>query len=148
MKRRDFIKSSCQACLSAGAMAAVLSSCRSTKFINGQLNQDGLLIDVDEFKTTREGKTSYRAYIIVRNEELKFPICVYRFSEEDYSALWMQCAHQGAEVQVSGSYLQCPAHGSEYDSRGRVTNGPATRDLRSFPVALINQQLFIDLRKK
>lgn len=146
MKRRDFIKSSCQACFAAGALAAGLSACGSTRYTSGQLNNDGLLVDLDEFRTGNG--TGYRPYIVVRNEDLKFPICVYRFGDTEYTALWMQCAHQGAEVQVAGSYLQCPAHGSEYDNRGRVTNGPATRDLRSFPVSVVNHQLFIDLRKK
>lgn len=148
MNRKEFIISSCSACLSATALAGLLSSCKSTQYVSGKLNQDGLIVNTDGFKINQNGKTSYRSYIVVRNEELKYPICVYRFSDADYSALWMQCAHQGAEVQVSGSYLQCPAHGSEYDSRGRVTNGPATRDLKTFPVTVINNQLFIDLRKK
>lgn len=148
MKRRDFISSSCRACLSATVLAGVLSSCRSTKYIAGTLNNDGLLVNIDDFKITQNGKTSYLPYLVVRNEDLKFPICVYRFSDTDYSALWMQCAHQGAEVQVSGTALQCPAHGSEYDNRGKVTSGPATRDLKTFPVSITNYQLFIDLRKK
>jgi len=93
------------------------------------------------------GSDKHRLYIVVRNEELVFPICVYRFSDQDYSAIWMQCAHQGAELNVAGDYLQCPAHGSEYDNRGKVTNGPADRNLRTFPVTINNNQLFIDLRK-
>jgi Rieske Fe-S protein len=148
MKRRAFIKNSCAACLSATAIGGLLSSCKSTQYVSGQLNKDGMIVDPDDFKITRDGKTSYKPYVVVRNEELKFPICIYRFSDADYSALWMQCAHQGAEVQVAGSYLQCPAHGSEYDNRGHVTNGPADRDLRTFPVTVTTNQLFIDLRKK
>lgn len=148
MKRRDFLVSSCTACLSATALAGLLSSCKTTQSVAGKLNQDGLIVDADDFKINQNGNVSYHSYIVVRNDELKFPICIYRFSDNDYAALWMQCAHQGAEVQVSGSYLHCPAHGSEYDNRGRVTNGPATRDLKTFPVTLTNNQLFIDLRKK
>ncbi|MBS1666494.1 ubiquinol-cytochrome c reductase iron-sulfur subunit [Chitinophaga defluvii] len=146
MQRREFIKSSCNACL-AGAFASLLPSCGAIHYISGNLNRDGILVDIDDFKERKRGKSSWRSYIIIRNEELKFPICIYRFSENDYSALWMQCAHQGAEVQVAGSYLQCPAHGSEYNNRGQVTNGPATTNLRSFPVSVINNQIFIDLRK-
>lgn len=148
MKRREFIVSSCAACLSTTALAGILSSCTATRYVAGKLNKDGLMVDADDFIVKGNGKISYRSYIVVRNEELKFPICVYRFSDSDYSALWMQCAHQGAEVQVAGNYLQCPAHGSEYDNRGHVTNGPAERDLRTFPVIVNNNQLFIDLRKK
>ena len=147
MERREFIINSCTACLSLSAVAGLISSCKSTQYVSGKLNTDGVVVDAEDFKIKQKGKNSYRSYIVVRNEELKFPICVYRFSDTDYSALWMQCAHQGAEVQVAGNYLQCPAHGSEYDNRGRVTNGPAIRDLRTFPITVANNQLFIDLRK-
>jgi len=147
MKRREFIINSCTACLSVTALAGLISSCKSTQYVSGKLNTDGLIVDPEDFKIKEKGNIAYRSYIVVRNEELKFPVCIYRFSDKDYSALWMQCAHQGAEVQVLGNFLQCPAHGSEYDNRGHVTNGPAVRDLRTFPVTLANKQLFIDLRK-
>lgn len=147
MKRREFIVSSCTACLSMTGLAA-LSSCKTTHLVNGQLNKDGVLIDINDFKVKKNAQTNFRPYVVIRNEELKFPICVYRFSDTDYTAIWMQCAHQGAELQVSGTHLHCPAHGSEYDNKGRVTNGPAERDLRTFPVTLNNDQLFIDLRKQ
>jgi Rieske Fe-S protein len=148
MKRREFLSNSCSVCLGMVGLTAVLPACSATRYIPGKFNNDGLLIEVEDFKTKKNGKTVYRPYLVVRNEELKFPICVYRFGEEDYSALWMECAHQGAEVQVAGTHLQCPAHGSEYDNRGRVTNGPAETGLRTFPVTVSNNQLFIDLRKK
>lgn len=145
MNRKDFILSSCTACLGVASVATLLSSCATTKFSNGKLLKDGIVIDMQEFVIT--GSDKYRLYIVVRNEELVFPICVYRFSDQDYSAIWMQCAHQGAELNVAGDYLQCPAHGSEYDNRGKVTNGPADKNLRTFPVTINNNELFIDLRK-
>lgn len=148
MKRREFIINSCNACLSVSALAVFISSCTIAQSITGKLNDDGLLLDASEFQVNKQGKTTYLPYVVVRHESLKFPICVYRFSDTEYSALWMQCAHQGAEVQVMGTHLQCPAHGSEYNNRGMVTNGPATSDLRTFPVTINNNQLFIDLRKK
>jgi Rieske Fe-S protein len=148
MDRRDFIVNSCAACISATALAGLLSSCKTTQYISGRLNNDGVLLDADDFKITRKGKTSYRSFIIVRNDTLQYPVCVYRFSELEYSAVWMQCAHQGAELQAAGDYLHCPAHGSEFSNRGKVTNGPADKDLRSFPVVVTRNELFIDLRKK
>jgi Rieske Fe-S protein len=145
MNRKEFIVKTCGACLGAAAISGLLSSCAATQFTTGRLTKDGLLVDTKEFETKEKGK--YRLYIVVRNDELLYPVCVYRFSENDYAALWMQCAHQGAELNVAGEYLQCPAHGSEYNNRGKVTNGPADRDLRTFPVTVMNHQLFIDLRK-
>jgi Rieske Fe-S protein len=145
MDRKDFLLKTCSVCIGASALSMFLNSCAATQFTNGKLTKDGILLDTREFAL--KGKDKYRLYIVVRNDALLFPICVYRFSDADYSAVWMQCAHQGAELNVAGDYLQCPAHGSEYDNRGRVTNGPADRDLRTFPVTINNNQLFIDLRK-
>ncbi len=146
MDRRKFLKNSCVACVSATAMAGVLSSCQSTLYISGKLGKDGLSIDPAEFIINQNGKKTYRSFIIVRNDALQFPICIYRFSEKEYSALWMRCTHQGTELQVSGDQLQCTAHGSEFDNKGTVKTGPADRNLRNFPVTVNNDHLFIDLR--
>ena len=148
MNRKEFIINSCAACLSASALAGLVSSCKSTQYISGRLNNDGVLLSVDEFKITNKGKTAYRSFIIVRNDALQYPVCVFRFGDNDYSALWMSCTHQGAELQASGDYLQCTAHGSEFNNKGKVTNGPADKDLRTFPVTVNKNELFIDLRKK
>ena len=144
MNRRKFIKNSCVACLSA--TAGVLYSCTSTRYISGTLGKDGLTIDANEFIAKKNSKTTYRSFIIVRNETLQYPICVYRFNDKEYSALWMRCTHQGTELQVSGDYLQCTAHGSEFNNKGIVKTGPADMNLRSFPVTVNNNQIFIDLR--
>ena len=146
MERRKFLKNSCTACLSATVLAGVLSSCSPTRYINGTLGKDGLTVDTNGFIIKQNIKTSHRLFIIVRNDALQYPICVYRFSEKEYSALWMRCTHQGTELQAAGDYLQCTAHGSEFDNKGTVKNGPADRNLRNFPVTVSNNQLFIDLR--
>jgi len=146
MDRREFIKNSCTACLSATVIGTVVSSCTATRYISGTLGNDGLFVDPNEFVTKQNGKAIYRSFIIVRNDALQYPVCVYRFSDNEYSALWMRCTHQGTELQASGDRLQCTAHGSEFDNKGSVKTGPADRSLRSFPVTVSNNQLFIDMR--
>jgi Rieske Fe-S protein len=145
MNRRDFIFNSCAACIGATITSGIMSSCTS-RLVPGKIVENGVTINKDEFKKSGDGK--YHSYVVIRNDNLLFPICVYRFSDNDYSALWMQCAHQGAELNVAGDRLQCPAHGSEYNNKGEVTNGPAETNLRSFPVIIENGEIFIDLRKK
>jgi Rieske Fe-S protein len=147
MNRRNFIKSGCTACLSFTALSFLATGCAATKYITGNLGKDGLTLTKDDFKIKQKGGTAYTTFIIVRNDSLQFPICVYRFSDNEYSALWMKCAHQGAELNASGDVLQCPAHGSEFNNRGQVTNGPANANLRTFPVIVNGNELFIDLRK-
>ena len=148
MNRRKFIKEGCTACLSFTVLSSLVSSCTATKYATGNLVKDGVTVSKDEFKVKQKGGTAYSSFIIVRNDSLQFPICVYRFSDTEYSALWMKCAHQGAELSASGDMLQCPAHGSEFNNRGQVTNGPANTNLRTFPVTVNGNEIFIDLRKQ
>jgi Rieske Fe-S protein len=146
MDRRKFLINSCAACISASAITNMFSSCTSIRYIKGALVKDGLTIEINEFISKKKNKNEYLPFIIVRNEALQYPVCVYRFSENEYTALWMQCTHQGTELQASGDRLQCPAHGSEFDNKGAIKTGPADKALRSFPVTISNNQLFIDLR--
>ena len=146
MDRRDFIKKTCAACLSVTVLST-LGGCIGTQYVSGKMHKDGIIIDSADFAIKQKGGTPYSSFIIVRNDALKFPICVYRFNDKEYSALWMKCTHQGAELQASGDVLQCPAHGSEFTNKGQVRNGPANESLRSFPVTVTNNELFIDLRK-
>ena len=110
--------------------------------------KDGIMVSLEDFKLKENGNSAYRSFLVVNNEGLKYPICIYRFNEQEYTALWMQCSHQGAELRASGDYLQCPAHGSEFNNRGSVTSGPATNPLKTFPVIVTGNELFIDLRKQ
>ena len=146
MDRREFIKNSCTACLSATVIGSAISSCTATRYISGTIGKDGLFVDANEFVTKQKGKTIYRSFIIVRNDALQYPVCIYRLNDNEYSALWMRCTHQGTELQASGDRLQCTAHGSEFDNKGSVKTGPADRSLRNFPVTVSNNQLFIDMR--
>jgi Rieske Fe-S protein len=148
MNRKDFIINSCAVCLSATAISSLFTSCTATKYISGTLGKDGLTVNKDEFKIKQKGNTAYRSFIIIQNDALQYPICIYRLSDQEYSALWMQCTHQGAELNASGDFLQCPAHGSEFSNKGKVMNGPADNNLRIFPVTITDNELFIDLRKQ
>jgi len=148
MDRREFIKNSCTACLSLTVLSSLAVSCSATKYVSGVIVENGINVSKNDFAVKQKGGTAYSSFIIVRNEALQYPICIYRFNEDEYSALWMKCTHQGAELQASGDVLQCAAHGSEFNNRGMVRNGPAISNLRTFPVTVSQDQVFIDLRKK
>jgi Rieske Fe-S protein len=148
MDRRNFLKKGCSACISLTVISSMVSSCLSTKYVTGKVAKDGITIDKDDFKIKQKGGTAYSSFVIVRNDILKYPICIYRMNRDEYTALWMRCTHQGAELQASGDVLQCSAHGSEFNSKGQVRNGPANTALRTFPVTVTNNEIFIDLRKQ
>lgn len=146
MDRKAFIKTCSMACIGGGAFTALLQSCGLTKTITGTISENDLLVALSDFETKAGNETHFKKYLIVNNDKLKFPICVYRHDAQNYTALWLQCTHQGAELQVFGDKLQCPAHGSEFNNKGDVTSGPADKDLRSFPITVVYNQLKISLK--
>lgn len=146
MNRKEFIKKCSIGCLGAVVMPSVLQRCAGVKYLDAPIEGNELLVPLSSFVIEKEGVKRYHNYVVVENETLKFPICVYRLSENNYSALWMQCTHQGTELHVFGDRLQCPAHGSEFTRTGDVQNGPAADPLRKFPVAVSGTLLKISLR--
>ena len=134
--------------MSGGMMLSLLESCGTTKILDASIDGSDMIVSLKDFETRKNNRRQFKKYLVLQNEILQYPICVYRFDENNYQALLMRCTHQGTELQVFGDKLQCPAHGSEFNNKGRVTNGPADNSLRTFPVTATNNELFIDLRKQ
>lgn len=148
MDRRKFLMTGCSACLALAATPLIFDSCVAISNATGRLNEKGLMLKAEDFLLKDKNGSAYRSSLIVRNDKLKYPICIYRTSETQYNAVWMQCSHQGAELQAAGDQLLCPAHGSEFNSKGIVTSGPADTNLRTFPVTVNGNEIFVDLQKK
>ncbi|HTF22211.1 MAG TPA: Rieske (2Fe-2S) protein [Chryseolinea sp.] len=142
MQRKDFIRKCAGGCLGLATAPVLIQGCSGTKYLSASIEDSDMVVPVSAFAD----KESFRSYVVVENEILQFPICVYRISVEEYKALWMQCTHQGNELQVFGDRLQCPAHGSEFTRTGAVQNGPAYMSLRTFPVTLVDDKLKISLK--
>lgn len=142
MERKEFIKTCGFACLGGTLIGAILEGCGSSKIITANIDHSDMVVPASAF----QDKGSFKKHVVVQNQALKYPICVYRFSETQYTALLMKCTHQGAELQVFGDRLECPAHGSQFSNTGLVKNGPADANLRTFPVTIKNDQLLISLK--
>ena len=142
MERKAFLKTCGFACLGSSVLIGALESCGTSKMVTGTINNSNLVVPMTAFQSNG----AYNKYIVVQQEQLKYPICVYRFSQTEYSAVLMRCTHQGAELQVFGDKLECPAHGSTFSNTGQVKNGPADTNLRTFPVIVQNDQLLISLK--
>lgn len=144
MKRKEFVKKICLAGIAGALGVPLISSCSSLARLytaDSPINEGILTIPLDAF--INRGKNL--DYIVITHKQLMFPICVYRFSDLEFSALWMECTHQGAELQVFGNKLECPAHGSEFDNHGNVENGPADENLKKFPVQVFEKTIQINL---
>jgi len=146
MDRKKFIKSCGLACLSGTVFSTLLQSCTTTKIVSRNISGSDLTVPLSDFETKNGKEIYFKKYIVVQNDQLQYPICVYRFNEKEYAALLMRCTHQGTELQVFGDKLQCPAHGSEFNNKGGVQNGPAENPLRTFPITIESNQLKISLK--
>lgn len=146
MDRRDFIKISCAACVGGSVSLSILEGCSTTHIIRASIIDSDLIIPLTDFEVKEGDRTQFKRYVIVQNETLQYPICVYRFDESEYKALWMRCTHQGTELQVFGERLECPAHGSEFDNEGVALHGPAAVNLKTFPVKIENNRLKVSLK--
>lgn len=145
MDRKQFLKKCGLACFGGLTAMTLPMGCSAAKTSNSSIDGDNLIVPVSDFGDEMKG---FRKFVIVANDLLRFPICVFRHAEGKYSALWMECSHMGAELQVFGDTLQCPAHGSEFNDSGLVRNGPADRPLRNFPIAIENDLIKISLKKQ
>lgn len=146
MDRRKFLRTGCISCMSGGLILGILESCGSTKIAAGKISGSDMIVPLSDFEIMKGDKKEFKKYLVVQNEILQYPICVYRFDENNYEALLMKCTHQGAELQVFGDKLQCPAHGSEFNDHGEVQSGPANTSLRKFPITIADNQLKISLK--
>jgi len=146
MERKEFIKNCGFACIGGTALMAFLQSCASTAyFAQTALEDNKILIKKTEFLTTKKEKIKKRKLVLVKSEKFGFPICVYKISEVEYSALLMQCTHKGCELQPQGSFLVCPCHGSEFSNKGVVQNPPAEQNLLTFKTTIDNENIYIHL---
>lgn len=143
--RREFITKTCMACAGGSVLSSILSACSATHYVNGVFNANSISVSRKEFDYVKKDKISTRQFILVHHDKLEYPIYLFRISDNEYSALWMKCSHQGSELQASGDHLYCPSHGSEFDKNGNVTQGPAEKNLRSFPVTMEGETLLINL---
>lgn len=147
MDRKAFLKTCGVACLGAGYALSFLESCGTTRRLNAQIVDSDMVVPLTAFEYTKKGTLRHHKAIILQNDILQDPVCVFRAAAGDqYTALLMRCTHQGTQLQLFGDKFQCPAHGSEFDAGGHVQQGPAEADLRTFPTSIENQQLKISLR--
>ncbi len=142
MERRDFIKKSCQSCLGLAVLSAGLEGCTTAYYAKTQVLTNQIVVPKSEFTYLKKDKTLNRTYVFVQVVNQKYPICVYKIAD-NYVAYWTECMHQGCEVEVQGNRFVCPCHGSTYDLEGKVTKGPAEKNLKSFKTTMDNENIYI-----
>lgn len=146
MKRKEFIRQCGFACLGTMSLPILAGSCTTGKQVQTSIVDNKLQVPLSAFiASSNNGQEQYKRYVIARHDHLNYPIVVYRNTPNDYTALLLRCSHQYYELNVNGELLSCSAHGSEFNTKGEVITGPAEDKLRSFPVTIDNQNLWIHL---
>jgi Rieske Fe-S protein len=70
-------------------------------------------------------------------QDKKKPIIVSRLSETSVAAYSSKCTHFGCEVPLpANNEIKCQCHGSMFDAAGKVTHGPASKDLAQFAATI------------
>ncbi|WP_276132388.1 Rieske (2Fe-2S) protein [Polluticoccus soli] len=145
MTRQEFLKLCGGGCLAVVAMTALGGVAKAAIKQPLQDEENKIAIEKSKFEKKKDDEVTYRTYIKISPEGLDFPIVVYRFDENDYAALLLQCTHRGAELNINGDTVSCPAHDSEFSNRGEVLNGPADEPLKTFAVTSDEQFIYVNL---
>lgn len=98
------------------------------------------LADVEELQTTRP--------VMLRIEGSDTPLLVRRAEEGSFSVVSAICTHLGCTIRSVGKGLVCPCHSSSFTWEGRVTQGPASKDLQKYESRVVNGVLQIDLNTR
>jgi len=141
MERREFIKNCTILCAGGIGLSILIESCGSVYYASSALDKNKIRISKTEFL---DAKKRDRGFVVVRAERLAFPICIYK-TGNDYTAIYMQCSHQGCELNPNKTSLVCPCHGSEFSTSGKVLNPPADKDLKQFNIITDNENVYIEL---
>lgn len=125
LNRRDFLKNSLKTvaigtiALSALDITSLIARA-SDKFEDSSKEKVINLSDYPDLQSVGGYAIVSKRVIAIRNSQSKF------------IALNLTCTHKHCEVDYDGESFECPCHGSQYDKYGKVTHGPAEKNLRSY----------------
>lgn len=145
MDRVKFIKTLGCAIIGAPLAMNLLQSCESIYYAQSQFKEDQIVLKKTEFLQKKSDKNSFRNFVLISESREGYPICVVRLSDEKYVASLLKCTHQGCELDVGGGIYSCPCHGSEFSTQGTLLQGPAEKDLKTFPIITDNENIYINL---
>ncbi|MBL7930269.1 MAG: Rieske (2Fe-2S) protein [Bacteroidia bacterium] len=145
MDRKEFLQICGGSCLGLVGIS-LAHACVPTKHIQSTVTNNQVCILKTEFKVSEKDNNKFRKSIITKINGLDYPVVIYRFSENSYSALLLRCSHQGNELSMNGDILSCSAHGSEFSNKGEVIQGPAEQSLQSFTVTNDQEHIYVHLK--
>jgi len=128
LSRREFIKKSALGIVVGGTVlssldiAAVAANSTLGKFTKRGGDK---VINLKDPKNSDLAKVG--GGIFLDDEDM-----LVRVSQTKFVALSLICKHKGCTVELTGNKFVCPCHGSEYAIDGKVTEGPAKKNLDTY----------------
>lgn len=128
ISRREFIKRSAigiavgGTVLSSLDLNALAATSKRGKF--SRISGD-IVVNLKDAKNSDLAKVG--GAIFLDDEDM-----LVRTSQTQFVALSLICKHKGCTVELTGNKFVCPCHGSEYDINGKVTEGPAKKNLDTY----------------
>lgn len=107
------------------------------------MNGNKLAIKKSAFTVVKKEKTIRQKYLLLKPEQVQFPVVLYKLNESEYKAVLLQCTHQGCELTAYETMMVCPCHGAEFNTKGEVIQGPAEVDLKTFVTTQDNEMIYI-----
>ena len=105
----------------------LLQSCASLPMVRTSSENNSIVIKKNKLANEKK-------LFVLRNDDLQYDVLLVKNPDNTYYALYMQCTHNDNPVQANDKGLFCTAHGSTFDLEGKVTNGPAVRELKKYTV--------------
>jgi Rieske Fe-S protein len=144
MQRKEFILTCGYACLAASSLGVILGAC-GTNLYYARHSEAGNKLAIAKTEFIVPSENTFRKFVLIKTARYNFPIGIFRISETEYSALLMECTHNGCELKAQGDFLLCPCHGSEFSNKGVVQNPPAETNLKTFETSLDNTTIYVQV---
>ena len=138
------MKTCCYSAVVIPFVASILQSCESIYYATSHRDKNRVIIPRAEFWKTVKNKKVERPFVLVNAADEEFPICIYK-NNDSYTASLLKCTHRGCELNVGGGIYSCPCHGSEFSTEGKVLEGPADQDLKTYKIETDNENIYIYL---
>ena len=136
LSRREFIRNVGTTALAAAIVSPVIGFQANASSGKPPLPMTPIMLDIT--KPDNDSLTKVGGAKKIPNPHDKHkPIIVRRTSETTVAAFSSKCTHFGCEVGLpENNVVLCPCHGSKFDAAGKVTHGPAKKDLKTFSAVL------------
>jgi nitrite reductase/ring-hydroxylating ferredoxin subunit len=136
--RREFV--------TAAAAATVAAGCALCTFCAG--NASAARVEIKEGEVEVGNKSDYDKDGVFGKFARDEQVILVRHEGKLYACSAL-CTHKTAHLKVVDGQIRCPSHGSRFGDDGKVTKGPARKDLPRFAIKSDSAgKLTVDRSKK